>query len=170
MDKTANMLGALALVMADATRGAMNEAVGVSGETVAAIVTLGANPGLQIGDLATALGLTHSGGVRLVDRLCAEDLVERFPSADPRAVLLRLSRSGARTRRKVLEVRAQVLETFLKPLSALERTTLDGLLSKMLAAQTTDISQGFRTCRLCDEGSCVPFGCPVEQRCQPAAP
>ncbi len=168
--KTANMLGALAMVLTDNMRARVNEALGLTGESVAAVVTLGANPGLMIGQLAQALGLTQSGGVRLVERLENEGLVRREVGQDPRAVPLRLTAKGRRARRLALEVRARVLDDALRCLDERQEAQLAEALETLLYHTPDTMQEGYRCCRMCDEDACVPQGCPVETRCQEMPP
>jgi MarR family transcriptional regulator, negative regulator of the multidrug operon emrRAB len=49
----------------------MRAATGSDLSGVAALTTLLDRPGLSIRELAAVLGITHSGAVRLVDRLAA---------------------------------------------------------------------------------------------------
>lgn len=160
------MLGALAIVLAERMRGQLGEALGLSGESVAAVVTLGANPGLKIGQLAQALGLSQSGGVRLVERLEKEGLVRREVAADPRAVPLRLTAAGAKARRQALDARARMLDGALQDLSEQQTRQLAEILELLLYRLPATEREGYRACRLCDEDVCVPMGCPVEARCQ----
>ena len=164
MDKIANMLGALSVVLADGMREAIDEALDVTGETAAAIVTLGANPGLTVGKLARALGLSHSGAVRLADRLAHERLLERVPGKDSREVTLRLTRDGEQARITALRQRERVLHAAMAHLSHRDIENLGLCLDKMLRGLLTKAGADYRFCRLCDEDSCVPASCPVEER------
>jgi MarR family transcriptional regulator, negative regulator of the multidrug operon emrRAB len=69
----------------------------------AALVALdGEAGGGSIDALRRILGITHSGTVRLVDRLAGAGLVERRVGADARAVALHLTPQGRRLARRVL--------------------------------------------------------------------
>lgn len=162
--KAANMLGALAIVLADDLRAGINEALGASGETAAALILIGANPGLKIAEIATALGLTHSGAVRLIDRLAAEGLARKAPGADSRTVLVRLSPKGAARRRAALARRARVLARAMALLEPAEAEAFAAAIAKLLHGLLTRPDQGHRFCRMCDEGRCAPTGCPVDIR------
>ena len=164
MDQTANLLGALSITLASEIWEAINTEFGATGETGAAVVLLGVEP-LSISELAAALGITHSGGVRLVNRLVSDELAERQPNPkDSRAVLVALTSDGHARRERALSERAAVLEPALVGLTTLERTALQGALRKVLAQLVVSPLAGTQICRLCDEGSCVPRGCPVEDR------
>ncbi|MGO1506692.1 MAG: MarR family winged helix-turn-helix transcriptional regulator [Microbacterium sp.] len=166
MDQTANMLGALSITLASEVWEAINAEFGATGETGAAVVLLGVEP-LSIADLAGALGITHSGGVRLVNRLVGDGLAERQPNPkDSRAVLVALTSTGHARRERALGQRAAVLEPVLDALTAPERVALQSALRKLLEQLVINPVAGMQICRLCDESSCVPLGCPVEDRYQ----
>ena len=67
--------------------------------------------GRSMDDLRRVLGLTHSGAVRLVDRLAADGCVERRAGADGRSVALVLTAKGRRVARRVRAARAEALES-----------------------------------------------------------
>ncbi|KQT65971.1 MULTISPECIES: MarR family winged helix-turn-helix transcriptional regulator [unclassified Aureimonas] len=164
MSKAVNVLGALSLVLGDEIRAAVNETIGTSGEAGAAIVMLGAHPGLSVGQVAAALDMSHSGCVRVVDRLEADGLLVRKAGATHRLVSLELTPEGRRRRLIALKHRDRVLRQAAAGLSQDETEMLEALASKMLKSVLTDKGQSYRFCRMCNEGECVPSGCPVEER------
>ncbi|MDP9345539.1 MAG: MarR family transcriptional regulator, partial [Actinomycetota bacterium] len=59
---------------------------------------------------------------------------------------------------------AAALEDALAPLDAAERDALEGLLAKVLAAETRTVVDAQTHCRLCDGDVCGhPARCPVTQ-------
>lgn len=165
-ERTANLLGALALTLAGRTGSAARDRADVAGSDAAALVTLrNYAEGRPLSLLSGALGLSQPGTVRLVDRLERRGFVERHRSdEDARAVGLRLTEAGRRAAGAALAARAGALETALGALSHAERRTLDGLLAKMLAAETTDAVSSLYICRMCDPDACGhPERCPVTQ-------
>jgi MarR family transcriptional regulator, negative regulator of the multidrug operon emrRAB len=97
-----NALGALALEVARRLQEA-GEAASPHGASVRAALTAlhGLTGGQSIDALRRVIGLTHSGAVRLVDRLAAAGLAERRVGADGRAVALQLTPEGRRAARRV---------------------------------------------------------------------
>ncbi|MGV2386825.1 MAG UNVERIFIED_CONTAM: MarR family transcriptional regulator, partial [Thermobifida fusca] len=80
VDRVANVLGALALAVTDRTSAAIAAAAGQSVSAAAALSAMHHfldRPTLD--QLRRVLGLTHSGAVRLVDRLVDAGLVTRGP-------------------------------------------------------------------------------------------
>jgi DNA-binding MarR family transcriptional regulator len=110
--------------------------------------------GQSIDTLARTVGLSHSGAVRLTDRLAAEGLAERRVGADGRAVALHLTPEGRRAARLVLARREAAIEQVLAPLSSTERDTLARLQERLLGGLTLSRQERRRVCRLCDVEAC----------------
>ena len=158
--RTANLLGAATLALYDELHQAVERIPGRSGESPAAIVALGHQPGLSNDGLSRLLGLTHTGTVRLVDRLVDDGLVERKTApSDKRGVALHLTADGELVRRKILEARRAVMEPLVAALGADEQETLAALLGKLLQSISRNDLHKLRICRLCDGGSCD--NCPI---------
>ena len=137
----------------------MQEAVaGVAGHGASGPAALVALDGLAAGGtidaLARILGLTHSGAVRLVDRLGAAHLVERRIGSDARAVSLHLTPEGRRVARRVLKAREAALEQVLVGLTPSRREQLESLLSAMFPALVATEEEARRACRQCDARGC----------------
>jgi MarR family transcriptional regulator, negative regulator of the multidrug operon emrRAB len=161
-DRAANLLGAHALVATDRMRRAVGMELS-SAAVLSALMTFA--DGASIDDLRRVLGLSHSGGVRIVNRLAARGLVARESDpADRRAVRLHLTADGRRTAAHILAVRNETLRALIAPLTARETADLVRLLERLLAAVTEDHAAANRICRLCDPDVCGhPDRCPVTQ-------
>jgi DNA-binding MarR family transcriptional regulator len=160
--RAANLLGAHALVVADR----MREAAGMELSSAAVLTALETFAGgASIDALRRVLGLSHSGGVRIVKRLEAEGLVAREPDpADRRAVRLHLTGDGRREARRLLAARQAALTPLLAGLGERESAALERLLERLLARATGSGEDANRICRLCDPGICGhPDRCPVTQ-------
>ena len=158
--RTANLLGAAVLGLHDELRRAVETRSGRAGEAPAALNALGHQPGLSNDALSRLLDLTHTGTVRLIDRLVADGLVERRTAAhDRRSVALYLTAAGEEVRRGILEERSAVLAPLVSRLSGQEQKTLATLLGKLLTTVSRDDTHKLRICRLCDSGACKD--CPI---------
>ena len=166
-DRLANVLGAFALALTDEVEAATAGAAGHTGAGPAALVALSdLLAGRSVDDLRRAVGLTHSGGVRVVDRLVGDGLAERRPGADGRSVALVLTPAGRRLAGQVRDARRQTLERVLDVLDDRERAQLSAILDKVvagvagvverrLAARAAGhIPPGGWLCRLCDTVAC----------------
>jgi DNA-binding MarR family transcriptional regulator len=162
MDRTANLLGATALLLADAVLDGAGREAGRSGAGAAALAVLAQEPGSGIEQLRRPLGLSQSATVRVVNALETDGLAERGPGADGRSVSIRLTAAGRRRAKAVLGERAAVVEAAVGALSDDERRALTGILEKVLGALTTDRVHADRICRLCHYASCPEQVCPVE--------
>jgi DNA-binding MarR family transcriptional regulator len=152
--REANLLGACSLAIAGRLPAAAQDA---------ALVALdGWLAGTTVDGLSRVLHLTHSGAVRLADRLERDGLVERGPGPDGRTRSLHVTAAGSRAAGRLQAERFAALEDVLDSLGADDRVALTGLLERLLAAMTPDHAAAGRICRLCDPDVCGhPDRCPV---------
>jgi DNA-binding MarR family transcriptional regulator len=165
-ERTAQLLGALALALADRAGAAVEHDAGLAGSDAAALVTLrNYAEGEPLDLLRRALALSHPGVVRLADRLQARGLVERHRSPrDGRAVALRLTPAGRHAADTALAARGEAIAAALATLDPAQRRALAPMLERMLGAQTTDSDASLVICRMCDPDVCGhPDRCPVTQ-------
>jgi DNA-binding MarR family transcriptional regulator len=164
LDRAANVLGALSLMIADQMADAAAEAAGRSDSAPAALSALLHfldRPSVDL--LRQVLGLTSSGTVRLVDRLQESGYVERAPGDDGRSTSVILTEPGREVAGRIGEARAEVLERALAVLTPDERAALDQLAGKVLVGLMRGPGATRWMCRLCDIGVCrgTDGGCPV---------
>jgi DNA-binding MarR family transcriptional regulator len=164
MHRAANLLGALALRVANQQSDAVAEASGQSETGAAALSALHHfldHPSIDL--LRQVLGLTSSGTVRLVDRLVDAGYVTRRSGSDARSTIVTLTPAGRRAAQRVSAARATVLRDALASLSAADRQTFERLVSDILVGMIRPPGATRWTCRLCDTGACGrPQGeCPV---------
>ena len=114
--------------------------------------------------LRRILGLSHSGTVRLVDRLVSDGLVERRPGKDGREIALHLTAKGAATRKALLASRISAVASFAEVLSPSERKRLGELIRDVLARQDTSELDRFTICRMCDDRVCPNCPLPTNKR------
>lgn len=171
--RLANVLGAFVVALADQLEAATAHVAGHTGAGPAALVALAdLLADRSVDDLRRALGLTHSGGVRVVDRLVAGGLAERRPGADGRSVALALTERGRRVAGEVQRARLSTVQDVLAVLDDGERAQLTALLEKLVGAVVDRRVEARRAgvdppggwlCRLCDAVACErPEGhCPA---------
>lgn len=164
----ANLVGALVTALNDEMEAATGRAAGHVAACPAALVTVGGAPGQTIEQLRRILGLSHSGTVRLLDRLESEGLLQRRAGRDGRSVALWLTPAGKRNYHLVLEERRRILADALGLLSGTEQAQLIHLTEKLLAGLTRDRAHSDHICRLCDLNVCPETSCPVECAAQEA--
>ncbi|MBY0566553.1 MAG: MarR family transcriptional regulator [Hyphomonadaceae bacterium] len=159
VDRTANLLGVVGLLVADRIEEMARAILSHAGETPAAVVVIGYGLGPSNDQLRRILGLSHPGSVRLIDRLVADGLVERRKGRDQRAIALYLTRRGKTLREHLLKGRLAVIRPLLLPLTGPEQETLAALLHKVLSSMETSDLQRRTLCRLCDDRVCT--NCPI---------
>ncbi len=159
-----NLMGALSLAISDEIADAAMTVSGLGDAAPAALVALHeSGRGRSIDYLRQMVGLTHSGAVRLVDRLVEAGNVERGIGRDGRSVGLQLTRRGADTARRIRAARRESLVRTLATLGDADRATLTRLCEVLLENVTEqkirrrdagDQPSGGALCRLCDFASC----------------
>ena len=154
-DATANVLGALALTIADQINDRAAAACEQTGSTAAALSALAEfldRPTQE--QMRQVLGLTPSGVVRLVDRMVDAGLVARRPGDDARSRSVVLTAKGRRAATRIATARAGYLEQLLGGLSATEAQTLHAILTKVATEVVAAKDGGAWVCRLCDLDAC----------------
>jgi DNA-binding MarR family transcriptional regulator len=151
--RTANLLGALGIVLSDALADAAEAAGGTTSAT-ALVALSGPSAGASIDGLARVVGLSHSGAVRLVDRLSADGLVERRRGADQRSTALVLTPAGRRTARQVVRRRESNLQFIVALLTDDQQVALEELAERVLSELGATPGVEARVCRLCDLEAC----------------
>ncbi|MBM7118782.1 MarR family transcriptional regulator [Archangium primigenium] len=158
-DNIGNVLGALAEWVTAQVRSAV-ALEGLNPAEVSALLLLSKYPDRSIELLRAPLDLSHSGCVRLVDRLVQGGYVERREGEDARKVALHLTLQGREFARTAREQRAEALARLLHGLDAEERERLGRLASKLLEQSVPQASTAMKVCRLCDYDACVE--CPFD--------
>lgn len=157
-----NLLASLSLNLAEDSVAALERASGLTGSATAGLLALEEFlDQTHIGRLADALGLTHSGAVRLVSQLEAEGLAARRVGSDRRRVQVRLTARGRRKARAARSARDAIVRETTTGLDEGEAATLEALLAKLVetrvAARVADRRAGQSSawwCRTCDFTAC----------------
>jgi DNA-binding MarR family transcriptional regulator len=157
-ENAANVLGALSFALGDDLERTAAEA-DLDGASAAAVVHLSKYPGRRIDELRVPTALTHSGCVRLVDRLAERGEVERRAGPDGRSVAVYLTTKGRRAAEAQLARRRRSLATALLALNEEEREELGRLAGKVLRSRVAAANDALRVCRLCDYGACKECPC-----------
>ena len=168
--RTANLLGATALAVTDVALGGATAAAGVSGSGAAALVVLGADPGISVTELGRRIGLTQSAAARMVDGLESRGLVERRPTLG-KWVAVHPTDAGRAASADLLDARGERLTSLVGMLPPADQENLAGVLERLLRALYAQVGSSERVCRLCDRPCCTDAGaiCPVGQAERDAA-
>ena len=158
-NQTTNILGVVGLAVADRIERSAREILKHSGETPAALVVIGYDLGPTNEQLRAILGLSHSGTVRLVDRLVKDGLVKRAQGSSKREIALYATNKGKKFREQILQDRLGVIRPLIEPLTPGEQASLDALLRKILTSLDASDLERRNLCRLCDNRVCTD--CPI---------
>ena len=159
INRTANLLGVISLAIGDRIEDTARDILSHAGETPAALIVIGYGTGPSNDMLRRVLDLSHSGTVRLIDRLVADGLVERREGHDKRAIALFLTKRGKTLREKLLKGRLAAIRPILTTLDDDELEVLGNLLHKLLSSMDPTDMERRTLCRLCDNRVCT--NCPI---------
>ena len=159
-----NLLGALATGLTDRIQDAAHAVAQLEGTAPAAlIVLLDFSPSGSVQKLSEICGLTHSGSVRLVDRLAAAGYVERGPGRTARSVTVTLTPAGRAVALDLRTARQSAIAGTIEALSARQRaelaqacdTVITALTEQRLAQRAAGAAPaGGALCRMCDFSAC----------------
>jgi MarR family transcriptional regulator, negative regulator of the multidrug operon emrRAB len=162
--RLANLLGAVATGVTDQVGAACEEAAQLSGAgPEALVVMLDFSPEGSVHMLSQAVGLTHSGAVRLVDRLVDAGWATRRPGDDARSVKISLTRRGRTVAERVRSRRSDALASALDGLTPRQRSDLLQTCEAVVANLTRERliqraagapPAGGALCRMCDFTAC----------------
>jgi MarR family transcriptional regulator, negative regulator of the multidrug operon emrRAB len=161
-DRLLNLLGVTALAATDRMRAATEAELPSGGSAPAALVHLHVHPGVSVEELRRVLGISQPATVRAVDRLAAENLLERRAGRDGRTLALHLTPKGEAAASALLRRRARSLDSLLRGLTEEEQAALTPLLEQIVAGLADAYEEMLHTCRLCDRPACNSGpGCPM---------
>lgn len=162
--RLANLLGALCTGLSDAVQEAAAATAELDEAAAAALIALlDFSPRGSVQALSQIIGLTHSGTVRLVDRLVSSGYVARMPGRDARSCSVILTAAGATVARHVRDAREGAIARPLRTLSGDERAALTGLCERLVGALAKQrleqraagvMPAGGALCRMCDFVAC----------------
>lgn len=155
----ANLLGAFGLAITDAIAAA-GDGEPLYESAHEALVLIANNGGRSLDWLRRRLDLTHSGAVRLADRLQRDGLLIRSRSG--REVALALTPAGNALVARLMAARSRALAALLAPLDADDRAALVRIIDAMLCAKPRRRADADRGCRRCDWAACGDR-CPISR-------
>ena len=157
---TLNLLGALSVGCSDFQQSAMAE-IGLSHAELAALLAVYTRPGSTVGDVSLTAGLTHSGAVRVLDRLSKGGWTKRKTGRDRRTVAIYCTPGGRKKAKLALSLRQAALRNLTKGLDKRDLAAFQKVAEKLLSRLPQDRADAWRICRMCDHGVCAGADCPV---------
>jgi DNA-binding MarR family transcriptional regulator len=157
---TSNVVAAWALALGDQLREEQGR-LGLEQRDVEALTLVATHDGCSVDWLSKRLSLTHSGTVRLVDRLAQRELMVRG-RAGGRAVPLHLTPAGGRLLQRWADGRDRVVTGALSGLPEPSRGVLVAAMAQALQQTPRSRSEADATCRTCTWSACGR-DCPVDR-------
>tara|TARA_B100000678_G_C18227158_1_gene509324 strand:- start:4038 stop:4544 length:507 start_codon:yes stop_codon:yes gene_type:complete len=164
-ERIVNLVGALSGAIADDI---VRETAALLPPSIppAAIALVGHAPWVTVAELASALHLSSSATVRLVDRAVEAGFFVRRPSeVDRRISLVELTEAGRAIETHIVAVRRQAVQRSLDGLSSSDKDRLGELAERMLGQLVRNPGHAVRVCRMCEPQVCAD--CPVEPMLPP---
>lgn len=162
--RLANLLGAVAIGITDAAVGDVaSDADLDSTASTALVAMLDLARSSSVQRLSLMIGISHSGTVRLVNRLADARLVERRPGPDGRTVTVALTRRGHTVAQRIREARHAAITAALSALNHRQRDQLTTMCEELVASLTSArlaargagrLPSGGALCRMCDPKAC----------------
>lgn len=154
-------MGAWLVAAGDRVRAA-TAAAGTAPLEAEALVQVHNDPGRSVDWLRARLDLSHSGTVRLVERLAGAGLLHRgVATADARAAALTLTEVGQQRVAALFAARERAVGQLLAEVPEAAQIGLWEMADAQLRTTARDRIAADVTCRLCEVDVCVPV-CPVE--------
>ena len=161
--REANLVAAFATALDTRLRERFAAITDHTASAPAALVALaGFLHGQSISALQATLGISHSGCVRLIDRLEHDGLVARTPSPGGREVQIALTAHGRTLAQQLQDARLAAVDDLLAELSSADREQFAGLCGVLLGLLRDAGVSPMSLCRLCAADVCGhPDTCPV---------
>jgi MarR family transcriptional regulator, negative regulator of the multidrug operon emrRAB len=157
-----NLLGALAVAVADRVRVAVEDQLGAGGSAAAVLMMIGVEPHISAEAIARQLNVAQPTVVQALGALQERGLVKKESGTDCRVRELTLTKPGAQMVASMLERRAAILAPLIRGLGDRERAALTQVIETILIATVVRPDEKFLICRFCNEHECGPEDCPVE--------
>jgi MarR family transcriptional regulator, negative regulator of the multidrug operon emrRAB len=163
MDRLANLIGAFGIAVHDAQYEAISASHELGASDAVALAAIAASPGCSVDYLRTVLGITHSGAVRVSDRLAQVDLIARAAGSDGRTVGLSATAKGTRVADDITAARRAVVVKLVRSVPVAHRALMTDMFEQFLTVLAGGLSddEAEHLCRLCDESACPQRRCPV---------
>ncbi len=133
----------------------------MDGQATAALIVIGSAPGQPIERLRQALEMSHSGCVRLVERLMLAGYAERHVGRNKREAAIHLTAVGEQMRSDLLAARREGAWAVFSNLDNAERNVVRDHLARMLDRMAPDGNGAEGVCRLCEVAVCKD--CPAHK-------
>ena len=137
------------------------ELLKMDGQAAVALIVIGSKPGQPIERLRQALEMSHSGCVRLVERLMLAGYAERHVGRNKREAAIHLTAVGEQMRSDLLAARREGAWAVFSNLDNAERNVVRGYLARMLDRMAPDGNGAEGVCRLCEVAVCKD--CPAHK-------
>lgn len=163
INRTANILGALAVALNDRIASETGSISGMSSSAVSALIQVHFYPGRSVEQLKSQIGLSHSASVRVVDLLENAGHVERrrITDADARVISLFTTAKGHDLAVQILDLRNGTVRKIVEELSPADQSHLERIVCGLISNLVRPGAEQELVCRFCDLSTCPQDTCPM---------
>ncbi|MCF6411507.1 MarR family winged helix-turn-helix transcriptional regulator [Pseudalkalibacillus salsuginis] len=159
-----NLLNAFATILTDKTQGLSKNELLLGDNVMPALVTIYHYPYQSVDFLSRALSLSHSGTVRLVNKIVEKEMIAKQKGEDHRNIQLVVTTKGEEQIQQFFEKREVLFKHGIDMLNDEEKKWLESILEKILSTQANHLEQTRVICRLCNADACLHNNdCPVSK-------
>lgn len=163
VNRTANILGALAIALNDRIVSETGAVSGMSPSSASALIQVYFYPGISVEQLKNQIGLSHSASVRVVDLLEDSGHVERrrITETDARVISLFITDKGRDLALQILDLRNNITRKIVVELPPDDQSHLERIVIALISKLVRPGLEQELVCRFCDLSSCPQETCPM---------
>lgn len=163
MERTANILGALAVALSGRITSETSAISGVSPSAVSALIQIHFYPGICIEQIRSQIWVSHSATVRVIDSLEDAGFVERrrVNEQDGRVMSLFMTDRGASVVTDVLNRRNSITRAMVASFPPHEQPLLGRVVCGLISSLVQPGPEQEYVCRFCDLSACPQDRCPM---------
>ena len=163
MNRTTNILGALALALSDRIASETGVISGMSPSAASALIQVHFYPGISVEQLKSQIGLSHSASVRVIDLL--EDAGHlgrrRITEKDARVISVFITPKGPDLVQRILDLRNSITRKIVAGLSPDDQQHLERIVCGLVRNLIRPGPEQELACRICDLSACPQETCPM---------
>lgn len=163
MERTANILGALAVALSGRITSETSALSGVSPSAVSALIQIHFYPGICVEQIRSQIWVSHSATVRVIDSLEDAGLIERrrVDGRDGRVMSLFMTDRGAGVVTEVLNRRNSITRAMVTSFPPHEQPLVERVVCGLISSLVQPGPEQEYVCRFCDLSACPQDQCPM---------
>lgn len=163
VERTANILGALAVALSGRITSETSAVSGVSPSAVSALVQVHFYPGICVEQIKSQIWLSHSATVRVIDSLERAGFIERrrVNEQDGRVTSLFITDRGETIVTDILNRRNSITRNIVASFPPDEQSLIERVVCGLISTLVQPGPEQEYVCRFCDLSACPQDLCPM---------